>query len=114
MEPNIDERINARFERIENVLEALAHSQKQLLTAQVVMTDEVTRIASAEVRLTEAQQRLAEAQALSERARARLEEEQAKTEIKAQETQGKLDALIHMWDEWIRERREREGGESIQ
>lgn len=103
MEPNTEERINARFERIENVLEALAHSQKQLLTAQIVMTDQLTSIAKSQVQAIEAQGRLAEAQT-------RTEEAQARTEESLQETQGKLDALIHMWDEWIRERREREGG----
>ena len=39
------------------------------------------------------------------------EEAQAKTELKSLETQEKLDALIRMWDDWIRERRSREGGE---
>lgn len=92
--PNSENYI-ARFERIENVLEFLANGQKQLLTSQVLMTDQVDKIAKAEERLTEAQAKLAEAH--------------AKTEVSLQETQDKLNALIHMWDDWIRERRAQGG-----
>jgi len=96
---------DARFERIEKALEilavasagneghavalfhateALAAGQKQLLTAQILMVDSQRN----------ADERIA-----------KLAEAQTKTELAMQETQGKLDALIHMWDDWIRERR---------
>lgn len=106
--PNSENYI-ARFERIENVLEFLANGQKQLLTAQVLMTDQVGKIAKAQVQLTDAQAQLAEAQAHSAEALAQLAAEQAKTEVSLRETQDKLNALIHMWDDWIRERRAQGG-----
>ncbi|MFN0106282.1 MAG: hypothetical protein ACKV2U_29845 [Bryobacteraceae bacterium] len=91
----------ARFNRIEAVLERLADAQlrgeyaltdavehmarshKQLLTAQVLMVDEHRKLAEAQTRT---------------------EKHMDELSIKSAETQGKLDALIHMWDNWIRER----------
>jgi hypothetical protein len=111
MELTNDEKYQARFERIESVLEFLANGQKQLLTSQVVLTDEVSKIAAEAVRLAEAEVLLTQAEARLTQAQARLAEEQAKTALSSQETQGKLDALIHMWDDWIRERRAKESGD---
>jgi hypothetical protein len=80
-----DDDIEALFKASEalfKVTGALADGQKQLLTAQVLM---------------------AEAQAKSEQHIAALAIAQA-------ETQGKLDALIHMWAEMIRDRGKKNGG----
>lgn len=118
MESSNHEMYIARFERIERLLEALANGQTQLLKSQVFLTGEVAKIAGAQVKLTESQLAIAEAlnelaaaQTESGKAHAQLEEAQARTELKSLETQEKLDALIQIWDEWIRERRAREGGE---
>ena len=91
----------ARFARIEAVLERLTEAQlrgeqrltdavaqmavghKQLVTAHTVIADEVRKIAEAQ---------------------ARTEVSMHELSVKSTETQGKLDALIHMWDDWIRER----------
>ena len=54
-------------------VEHMVREHKFLLTAQVLMAD-------AQTRLTEAQ---------------------AKSELAQAETQGKLNVLIHMWDNWI-------------
>jgi hypothetical protein len=42
----------------------------------------------------------------------KLAEAQTKSELAQAETQGKLDALIHMWDEMIRERGRKNGDPS--
>ncbi|MBI2688326.1 MAG: hypothetical protein HYX27_18645 [Acidobacteria bacterium] len=80
-----------------DAVEQMARSHKQLLTAQVLMSEDMRSLA--------ASQKLADEGIAALAARiAALAEAQTKSEFAQAETQGKLDALIHMWDDWIRGR----------
>ena len=56
-----------------DAIEHMARGHKKLLTAQVIMFGEMGTLAAA----------------------------QAKSDLAQAETQGKLNVLIHMWDNWI-------------
>ena len=73
-----------------DAVEHMAGSHRQMLTAQVLMVDE--------------QRKLAETQSKTEISVAALAQQMNKLSVKSEETRGKLDALIHMWDDRIKER----------
>ena len=65
---------------LSEAVEHMARGHKELHTAQVIMFDEMGKLAVAQARTEVHMDQLA---------------------VKSAETQGKLDALIHMWDNWI-------------
>jgi len=98
----------ARFERIEVVLGQLAQAQ---LRGEYALTDAVEQMARGHKQLLTAQVLMVDAQAQSEKRidslalrMESLARHMDELSIKSAETQGKLDALIHIWDDWIRER----------
>jgi hypothetical protein len=95
-----------RFERIEAALAALAENSQKATEILFKATD---GLADGYKQLLTAQVIMADAQTKAEQQIAALAEAQAKSELAQAETQGKLDALIHMWDEMIRERGRKNG-----
>ena len=100
----------ARFVRIETALEKLAEMQTAQAERQTAQAEWQTRQAEIQTRQAEGQSRLDSklvliAEGLLEiiAMHKKLEEAQAKTELMAQETQGRVDALVHVMDNWIRE-----------
>ena len=91
----------ARFKQIEAVLAQLAQAQ---LRGEYALTDAVEHMARGHKQLLTAQVLLVDAQAQSEKQIDALAQQMHKLSVKSEETQGKLDALIHMWDDWIKER----------
>lgn len=93
----------ARFTRIESALEKLVEVQtlqggnlETLVEVQTRMAENIEAIQTRFEKPAATMDRLAEAQAKSELAQA--------------VTQSKLDALIHMFNNWIRERGHKNGG----
>lgn len=96
------QRIIAQFGRQDDDVRALfkltgqiGDGTKVLLTAQVLMVDTQEKAEKKIGVLADAMAKLAEAQ--------------AKSDLAHSETQGKLDALIDMWDKTIRERGDKNG-----
>ena len=78
-------------------LNALTAFMSELVLSQTAAEVQIGKIADAQIKL-------AGAQAKQAGMMANLAEAQTKSETAQAETQGKFDALIHMWDDWIIER----------
>jgi len=91
----------ARFARIEAVLERLTEAQ---LRGEQRLTDAVEQMAVGHKQLVMAHAVIADEVRKIAEAQAQTEVSMKALSIKSAETQEKLDALIHMWDDWIRER----------
>jgi hypothetical protein len=89
-----------KFSAIKGVLKQLAQAQ---LRGEYALTDAVEQMARGHKQL------LTDAQAQSEKRMDSLAKHMAGLSVKSAETQEKLDALIHMWDDWIRERERKNG-----
>ena len=106
------ERIEAAHETIANAVAALATDSRAAFSAfdtgLHALTAYMGQLAIAQTgaevqiaRMAQAQTQQAEAQKKSEERLAMLATAQAKSELAQAETQGKLNVLIHMWDNWI-------------
>ena len=111
----------ARFTRIEATLERLADAQlrgeyaltdaveqmarshKQLLTSQVLMVDEIRKLAEVQAKQAEVQAKHAEVQAKQAEVQAKHAEVQGKHAVEHDDLKEKLHLLFDVVDTWIRE-----------
>ena len=84
-------------------LNALTSFMSELALSQTAAEVQIAKMAEAQTRTEEHIGKIADAQV-------KLTESQAKSDLAQAETQGKLDALIDMWDRSIRERGGKNGG----
>ena len=101
----------ARLTRIEALQEANARDIAGLIASQRNHASDITELYKITGEIAEGGKALLIAQQKVDDSLTKLADAQRKTEesmhalsIKSAETQGKLDALIHMWDDWIRDR----------
>ena len=108
----------ARWARIEALQEAntsdiaaLTASQRSqssdiaaLTASQRSHSSDITELYKITGEIADGQEALQTAQQKTEKAMEVLATAMADLAVKSAETQGKLDALIHMWDDWIRDR----------
>jgi len=98
---------HSRLYRLEEVIEKLANSQRQLLTAQVPLSDHVSKIDQRMDRLVDVMGKLVEHNTMFDQKIQLLIEHEAKLDEKLDETTDKLNGLIGAVEAMRREFHER-------
>ena len=94
----------ARWARIEALQEANTRDIAALTASQRSHASDITELYKITGEIADGQKALQTAQQKTEKAMEDLASAMNALAVKSAETQGKLDALIHMWDDWIRDR----------